>query len=270
MATEQSPRRTWSRPTAFYNHYVKWAVYVVITVFLLWSAWNMRISPARAVEGWDAAVGLVQGMVPPEFTTQFKNELLIEGLVESVAMSVVATIVGVILSIPVAFMAAENIAPRPVYWTGRGIITGSRALHELIIAIIAVKAVGIGALAGVIALSYKTIGFFAKLLAEEIEDIDAGQMEAVEATGASRIQTLLFGVVPQVMPRIVGLTIYRWDINIRHSTIVGIVGAGGIGATLLNAFDKYDYDFFLTIIIAIIAVVMLGELISTYVRGRIQ
>ena len=270
MATEQQPRREWSRPTAFYNHYVKWAVYLAIAVFLLWSAWNMRISLDRIITGWGAAIGLIQGMVPPELTTQFKNELLIEGLVESVAMSVIATIVGVILSIPVAFMAAENIAPKPVYWTGRGIITGSRALHELIIAIIAVKAVGIGALAGVIALSYKTIGFFAKLLAEEIEDIDSGQMEATEATGANRLQTMLFGVVPQVMPRIVGLSIYRWDINIRHSTIVGIVGAGGIGGTLLNSFDKYDYDFFLTIILAIIAVVMVGELISTYVRGRIQ
>lgn len=269
MATEQPDRRTWRRPTAFYNHYVKWAVYAVITVFLLWSAWNMRISPARVAEGWDSAVGLVTGMFPPEFTP-FKMDLLIEGMIESVAMSVVATIIGVIISIPVAFMAAENIAPRPVYWLGRGIITVSRAFHELIIAIIAVKAVGIGALAGVIALSYKTVGFFAKLLAEEIEDIDAGQMEATEATGANQTQTLLFGVVPQVMPRVVGLTIYRWDINIRHSTIVGIVGAGGIGSTLLNAFDKYDYDFFLTIVLAIIAIVMIGEFISTYIRGRIQ
>jgi len=270
MATKQTDKRTWTRPTAFYNHYVKWAVYVVIAAFLLWSAWNMRISMARVVEGWDAAVGLVNGMFPPEYTTQFKNELLIEGLIESLAMSVIATIVGVILSIPVAFMAAENIAPKPVYWLGRGIITVSRSFHELIIAIIAVKAVGIGALAGVIALSYKTIGFFAKLLAEEIEDIDAGQMEATEATGANKAQTMLFGVVPQVMPRIIGLTIYRWDINIRHSTIVGIVGAGGIGATLLNSFDQYDYDFFMLIIIAIIAIVMVGELISTYIRGRIQ
>ena len=269
MATEQPEQRTWRRPTAFYNHYVKWAVYVVITVFLLWSAWNMRISPARVVNGWDAAVGLVQGMVPPEFTP-FKTDLLIEGLIESIAMSVIATIVGVIISIPVAFMAAENIAPKPVYWSGRGIITVSRSFHELIIAIIAVKAVGIGALAGVIALSYKTVGFFAKLLAEEIEDIDSGQMEATEATGANRVQTMLFGVLPQVMPRIIGLTIYRWDINIRHSTIVGIVGAGGIGATLLNSFDQYDYDFFLLIILAIIGIVMIGELISTYVRGRIQ
>lgn len=269
MAIEQPERRDWQRPTAFYNHYVKWAVYVAIVVFLAWSVWDMRISVARVLQGWDSAVGLVAGMFPPEVTPS-KLDLLIEGMVESVAMSVVATIAGVLVSIPVAFMAAENVAPRPVYWVGRGLITVSRAFHELIVAIILVKMVGIGALAGVLALSYKTIGFFAKLLAEDIEDIDVGQMEATEATGANRLQTLLFGVVPQVMPRIVGLTIYRWDINIRHSTIVGIVGAGGIGATLLNSFDQYDFDFFTTIILAIIAVVMFGELISTYVRGRIQ
>jgi len=269
MATTEPEQREWKRPTAFYNHYVKWAVYLVIAVFLLWSAWNMRISLDRMLQGWDSAVGLVTSMFPPEFTP-FKMNLLIEGMTESIAMSIIATIIGVIISIPVAFMAAENIAPRPVYWVGRGIITVSRAFHELIIAIIVVKAVGIGALAGVIALSYKTVGFWAKLLAEDIEDIDTGQKEAVKATGASQNQTLLFGVVPQVLPRAIGLTIYRWDINIRHSTIVGIVGAGGIGSTLLNSFDQYDYDFFLTIILAIILVVMIGELVSTYIRGRIQ
>ncbi|SDJ19607.1 phosphonate transport system permease protein [Halovenus aranensis] len=269
MATTEPERREWRRPTAFYNHYVKWAVYLAIVGFLLWSAWSMRISFDRMVEGWDAAAGLVTSMVPPE-VTPFKRDLLVEGMVESMAMAVVATIVGVFISIPVAFMAAENIAPRPVYWLGRGLITVSRAFHELIVAIVAVKAVGIGALAGVIALSYKTVGFWSKLLAEEIEDIDTGQKEAIEATGANRTQTLLFGVVPQVLPRAIGLTIYRWDINIRHSTIVGIVGAGGIGSTLLNAFDKYDYDFFLTIVLAIVAVVVLGELVSTYIRSRIQ
>lgn len=269
MATEPGSRRTWTRPTAFYNRWVKWAVYAVITVFLLWSLWDMRISPDRLAQGWGAAAGLVGSMFPPE-VTPFKRDLLIEGMVESIAMAIIATVVGVIISLPVAFMAAENIAPRPVYWVGRGLITVSRAFHELIVAIIVVKAVGFGALAGVIALSFKTVGFFAKLLAEEIEDIDAGQREAVEATGANRNQTLLFGVVPQVLPRMVGLTIYRWDINIRHSTVVGIVGAGGIGATLINSFGKYDYDYSLTIIIAIVAVVLIGEFVSAYVRGRIQ
>lgn len=269
MATKESERREWTRPTAFYNHSVKWAVYVLIAAFLLWSAWNMRISLDRIATGWESAVSLIGSMFPPELTP-FKTQLLVDGMVESVAMSVVATIVGVVVSIPVAFMAAENIAPRPVYWVGRGIVTVSRAFHELIVAIIVVKAVGFGALAGVIALSFKTVGFFGKLLAEDIEDVDTGQMEAVEATGANRTQTMLFGVVPQVMPRVVGLSIYRWDINIRHSTIVGIVGAGGIGATLLNSFDKYDYDYSMTIILAIVVVVLFGEVVSSYVRGRLQ
>lgn len=268
MATEET-RREWRRPTAFYNEWVKYAVYLVIAVFVLWSVWDMRISPARLAQGWDQAVGLLTSMFPPELTPR-KRELLIEGMVESLAMAVVATVIGVGISLPVAFMAAENLVPKPVYALGRGMITVSRAFHELIVAIIVVKAVGFGALAGVIALSFKTVGFFSKLLAEDIEDIDAGQMDAVRATGANQIQTILFGVVPQVLPRMVGLSIYRWDINIRHSTIVGIVGAGGIGATLLNSFDKYDYDYSLTIILAIIAVVIVGEAVSAYVRKRVQ
>jgi phosphonate transport system permease protein len=268
MATEAS-QREWTRPTVFYNQWVKYGVYAIIAGFLLWSVYDMRISPARLVQGWEQAGGLLSSMFPPELGPD-RRELLVEGMIESVAMAVVATVIGVAISLPVAFMAAENLAPRPVYYTGRGMITVSRAFHELIVAIIVVKAVGFGALAGVIALSFKTIGFFAKLLAEEIEDIDAGQMNAVRATGASGLQTLLFGVVPQVIPRIVGLSIYRWDINIRHSTIVGIVGAGGIGATLLNSFDKYDYAFSLTIILTIVAVVIVGEIISAYIRGRVQ
>lgn len=267
MATKD--RTHWERPSAFRNRYVKWLVYGAIALFLLWSLYDMRISLERFMQGGDSALGLLTSMYPPEMTPR-KTDLLVEGMIESLAMAVVATVIGVVISLPVAFMAAENIAPKPVYAVGRGLITVSRAFHELIIAIIAVKAVGFGALAGVLALSYKTVGFFSKLLAEEIEDIDAGQLDAVRATGASRNQTLLFGVVPQVLPRIVGLSIYRWDINIRHSTVVGIVGAGGIGATLINSFDKYDYDFSLTIILTIVAVVLIGEYVSAVIRRRVQ
>lgn len=134
----------------------------------------------------------------------------------------------------------------------------------------AVVAVGLGPLAGVIALVIATPGFFAKLMAEELEDIDEGQADAVRAVGGSRMQVLLYGVAPQVIPRMIGLIIYRWDINIRASTIVGIVGAGGIGVTLLNSFDRYEYDFSLAIILAIIAVVMFGEVLSAVARRRVQ
>lgn len=270
MATHiETDRRTWEPPTAFANKTVKWIVYAVIVVFFLWSAWGVRISPDRFLIGLEAGVNLVQSMFPPDFGPRQLNLIRI-GMIETVAMAIVATVIGVVISLPVAFMAAENIAPKPVYAVGRFIISVSRAFHELIVAIIAVKAVGFGALAGILALSFKTVGFFAKLLAEDLEDIDEGQIEAIRAVGGSRGKVLLYGMIPQVIPRIVGLTIYRWDINIRHSTIVGIVGAGGIGITLLNAFDRYEYDFALAIIIVIVAIVLGAEALSAVLRRRVQ
>ena len=129
---------------------------------------------------------------------------------------------------------------------------------------------GFGALAGVIALVFATPGFFAKLLAEDLEDIDETQVDAVRATGAGSLSVLVFGVLPQVVPRIIGLTIYRWDINVRAATILGVVGAGGIGNVLIQSFDLYDYGFSAAIIISIIAVVMVGEVMSAIARRRVQ
>ncbi|WP_312907266.1 phosphonate ABC transporter, permease protein PhnE [Natronosalvus caseinilyticus] len=260
---------TWERPTVFYNVAVKYAVYLVITGFVVWSLWEMRVGIDRFVSGLESVRTLAEGMYPPNFGPR-KRELIYGGMVESMAMSIVATFVGVIVSIPIAVMAAENLVPRPVYYVGRGIVSVSRALHELVLGILAVMAVGIGPLAGVIALVFATPGFYAKLLAEDLEDIDEGQRDAIRAVGGSPLQVLLYGVYPQVIPRIAGLGIYRWDINIRASTIIGIVGAGGIGTTLLNAFDRYEFDFALAIIMAIIAVVLVGEAVSVYIRRRIQ
>ncbi len=260
---------TWERPTAFGNKLTKYVVYGAIVLFVLWSAWELRPSYARMVGGAEASVSLLTTMFPPDFTPDARTRIW-DGMIESIAISIVATVIGVTISIPIAVMAAENLVPRPVYFVGRSIVSISRALHELVLAIVAVVAVGLGPLAGVIALVIATPGFFAKLLAEELEEIDEGQADAIRATGGSTIQVLLYGVAPQVVPRIIGLTIYRWDINIRASTIVGIVGAGGIGVTLLNSFDRYEYDFSLAIILAIILVVMFGEILSAWARRRVQ
>jgi phosphonate transport system permease protein len=261
---------SWRRPTAFRSHRVKWAVYLIVGVFIIVSIWDIRITFARLVTGLDAGAELLNAMFPLELNSAGKNSRLIEGMAESFAMSVVATILGVAVSIPIGFGAARNLGPRWVYVINRGLITISRAFHALIVAIVVVKAVGFGPLAGVITLVFKTVGFFSKLLSEELEDIDAGQLEAVRATGANRIQQMDYAVLSQVLPRIIGLSVYRWDINIRQSTIVGIVGAGGIGVTLINAWGRYDYDFAMTILAAIIAVVIVGELFSLYLRRRVQ
>jgi len=248
---------------------MKYAVYVGLAVFFLWSAWNIRITPARFVMGLSAATELIAEMFPPDFGPR-QRELILNGIVETLAMAVLATIVGVIISLPVAFMAARNIAPLPIYMAARGLIMISRAFHSLIIGVIAVKAVGFGPLAGVITLSFATIGFYGKILAEDLENIDGSEMKAIKAAGGNPLQTILYGVVPQVMPRIIGLAIYRWDINVRSSTIIGIVGAGGIGFTLVGAFDRYQFDFAMAIIIVIVGIVLLGEGVSALIRGRIN
>ena len=136
----------------------------------------------------------------------------------------------------------------------------SRSFQEVILAIFFVKLFGFGPFAGFVTLSFATIGFYGKLLAEDIEDMDASQAEAVRATGASWLQWINFGVQPQVMPRMIGLGLYRLDINFRESAVVGIVGGGGIGATLNTAFDRYEFDSAAAIVLIIIAIVMAGRI----------
>ena len=185
-------------------------------------------------------------------------------------MTVTSTVVGVALSIPVGLGAARNLAPGWIYLICRAIVAISRTFPEIILAIFFVKLFGFGPFAGFVTLAFATIGFYGKLLAEDIEDMDPGQAEAVKASGAGWLQWLNYGVQPQVMPRMIGLGLYRFDINFRESAVVGIVGGGGIGATLNTAFDRYEFDSAAAILLIIIAIVMFVEYTSSYVRKWVQ
>lgn len=264
MATGE---KRWERPTVFPRREVKWAVYAGLVGFVVWSGWSIGADPARIAQGLGSITALVGDFLPPAATPRQATRIL-DKMLESVAMAMVSTLTGILLSIPIAFMAAENLSPKPLYALNRGFISISRAFNAIIIAIIAVKAFGFGPLAGIITITFKTVGFFSKLLAEDLEDIDMGSVDAVRAAGASPVQTLLYGVVPQIIPRFAGLSVYRWDINIRTSTIIGIVGAGGIGSVLLTAFNRYDYQYVTAILLAIIAVVLVAEGVSAVVRRR--
>ncbi|QCC56720.1 phosphonate ABC transporter, permease protein PhnE (plasmid) [Natronorubrum bangense] len=259
----------WRRPTVFPSYRVKYLTYILLVGFVLWSAWAIRISPERFIQGLGATAEFLESMWPPDFGER-ERELIREGIGETLAMAVVATILGVAASLPVAFMAARNLAPWPVYYFARSLIMISRSFHSLIIGIIFVVAVGFGPFAGALTLSFATVGFYAKILADDLENIDMGQLRAIETAGANKLQVILYGAVPQALPRMIGLAIYRWDINVRSSTIIGIVGAGGIGFTLLNAFDRYQYDFAVAILIVIVAIVLAGEVASAMIRRRIR
>jgi phosphonate transport system permease protein len=185
-------------------------------------------------------------------------------------MTVVSTALGIALSIPVALGASRNLAPLPIYLFCRAIIAISRTFQEIIIAIVFVAMLGFGPLAGTLTLAFATIGFMAKLIAEDIEDIEAAQAEAVRATGGSWFQLLAWGVLPQIKPRLIGLSAYRLDINFRESAILGLVGAGGIGDTLNTSFDRYEFDTAAAVLIIIILIVLVCEYASGWIRRKVQ
>ena len=191
---------------------------------------------------------------------------MIEGFVESIQIAILATALGVILSLLLGILAARNVVPRVVYLVGRGIISVARSFHPVIVAIIFVKAVGFGPFAGILTLIVYSIGFVGKLMAEAIEEIDPGQVEAVRASGGGFLKVLAYAVFPQVLPRQVGLSIYQLDSNLRASAVVGIVGAGGIGGTLMNSFRRFDYDFALAILIVMIVIILFSEAFSGRIR----
>jgi phosphonate transport system permease protein len=151
-------------------------------------------------------------------------------------------------------------------WPARAVMVVCRSFHPMIVAILFVKAVGFGALAGILALTVASVGFLGKLMTEAIEEISLKQVEAVRATGAPFASVVTYAVVPQVFSRFVGFVSYETDANLRNSTMVGIVGAGGIGGTLFAAFQRFDYDFVCAIVLTIIALIMAGEVLTVQVK----
>jgi phosphonate transport system permease protein len=250
------------------NARLRWGLWVAVTLYLGVALGTMEVNWLRTLEGIPRGQRFLLSFFPPDFLTRF--DAILDGIYESVWMTVTSTVVGVAMSIPVGVGAARNLAPRGLYYVCRGVVSVSRTFPEVLLAIFFVKLFGFGPFAGFLALSVATIGFYGKLLAEDIEDMDPTQAEAIRATGASWLQWLNYAVQPQVMPRMIGLATYRFDINFRESAVVGIVGGGGIGATLLTSFDRYEYTASAAILLVIIAIVLLVEYSSGYLRKWVQ
>lgn len=268
MSTAAAGRR-WRRPPVLIkNRRTRWLVYGGLVIYLALAISTVEVNWLRVYEGLDRGWRFVQGFLAPDFVSRWKD--ISQGLAESLTMTVTSTVVGVLLAVPVGIGAARNVAPMPIYLFCRAVIAISRTFQEVIIAIFFVAMFGFGPFAGFLTLAFGTIGFMAKLLAEDIEDIDEAQAEAVRATGASFPQLINYGIQPQVMPRLIGLSLYRLDINFRESAVIGIVGAGGIGATLNTAIDRYEYDSAGAILLLIILIVMAAEYSSSHVRGWVQ
>jgi len=260
--------KRWKKPPLIERAWLRWVLGVGFVAYLIAAFLTIEVNWLRVYEGLDRGAKFVLAFTSPDFFSRWSD--IRDGMIESIIMTVAASVVGILISIPIGLGAARNIAPLPVYMVCRGIVAISRALQEIIVAILLVAIFGFGPLAGFLTLSFATIGFLSKLLAEDIESMDKAQAEAIRASGARWMQWINYGVQPQVMPRLIGLSMYRIDINFRESAILGLVGAGGIGATLNTAFDRYEYDTAAAILIMIIVIVMALEYISGIVRARVQ
>ncbi len=220
---------------------------------------------------WDAhnQVGdLVYRMVPPKWG--YIDKILVP-LWDTMNIATLGTAIAIMIAVPIAFLAARNTTPsvhlvRPLALL---VVVSSRSINSIIWALLLVAIVGPGIFAGIIAIGLRSIGFVAKLLYEAIEEIDPKQVEAIQATGAGRLQVLVFGIVPQILPAFAGISVYRWDINIRESTVLGLVGAGGIGIQLNASIMNLAWSQVSLILIAIITTVIFSEWISAKVRHAI-
>ena len=260
--------RTWKKPPLIKSTWLRWALFAGVVVYLVLVTQTTPVNWTRVWEGLPRGAAFLSSFFPPDFVSRWDE--IVEGIAESLWMTVVSTVVGIAISIPVGIGAAKNIAPAPVYYFCRAVLAVSRSFQEIILAIFFVKLFGFGPFAGFVTLSFATIGFYGKLLAEDIEDMDPTQAEAVRSSGANWLQWINYGVQPQVMPRMIGLGLYRFDINFRESAVIGIVGGGGIGATLNTAFDRYEFSSAAAILLIIIAIVMACEYGSGFVRRWVQ
>ena len=257
------------RRVAFPSNWQARIAFIVLALYVAYASTILDITWARFAGGLEHGSRFISRMFPPNVAPD-KLQLLYSGMIESMQIAIIATVVGVLLSLPLGLAAARNLSPAPLAWTARGSIALFRSFHPVIVAILFVKAVGFGALAGMLALIVASLGFIAKLVAEAVEEMSMQQVEGVRATGSPFLSLVIMGVLPQVMPRFIGFSAYQLDSNLRNSALVGLVGGGGIGSTLFTAFQRFDYDFVLTIVLAIIAVVMVGEIVSGWMRRLFQ
>jgi len=240
---------------------------IVITIaILIYSGIVADLSFVELIEGTGAMVNLVGKFFPPDFTRFWSY---FQATIETIAMGIWGTLLAVIVAIPLSILASENVCPGWVVFPVRRLLDAMRAINELVFALIFIVAVGLGPFAGVLALFVHTAGTLGKLFSEAIEAIEPGPVEGIRATGGSKVQEIIFGVIPQVIPLWTSFTLYRFESNVRSASVLGIVGAGGIGVALVQNFRSFNYQNVCAILIILIVTVGIIDTISARIRNRL-
>ncbi|WP_260406086.1 phosphonate ABC transporter, permease protein PhnE [Microbacterium sp. G2-8] len=265
--TQLDPHARERMERAFRIPRARFLVGVVAAVALfLWSANGAQFDFLKLGEGAANMGEFVLRMFPPDFSN-FDTIVLL--LIETLQMAIVGTVLGSVLSLIMAFGAASNIAPRWLYYPCRWAMNIIRALPDLVIALMFVSAVGLGPFAGILAMTIGSIGTIGKIFAEAMEAVDRGPIVAMESVGASKRQVIQYAILPQALPMLTSYTLLLFEGNVRGATILGLVGAGGIGLELTTAMNRYEYGYLFAMVICIIVLVTIIDQVSAIIRKKI-
>ena len=262
-----APDPAWRRFTPA-QRLARFAVYLAIVAAIVASIRTVEVIPEFLADAPDQMVDLFARMWPVDFAYYPRG--VHTALMETIHIASLGTLLALLLAVPVGLLAAHNICPfTAVNLLAKLVLVSSRSVNSLVWALLFVGIFGPGALAGTLAIAFRSIGFVGKLFGEALEEISPGPIEALNAAGAPRASLLTFGYWPQVKPAFWSIALFRWDINVRESAVLGLVGAGGIGMTLDSALNLFQWDRVAVILLAIFAVVILAELVVTFVRKRV-
>lgn len=240
---------------------------VVVLIILIWSGRITDISTTTFIKGVPSIFSYISRMIPPEWEY---SVVIWKPLVETVAIAIWGTLLSIFLAVPLGFVAAKNISPhRSVYESARIILNGLRGVSELVFALVFVSAVGLGPFPGVLALALHNAGMLGKFYAEAIEAVDVGPVEALTATGSTWSQTIVYSIIPQVIPHFITYSLYRFEVSIRAATVLGLVGAGGIGFHLISSIRLFDYQRTSMVLLAIVILVIITDYTGTRIRARV-
>jgi phosphonate transport system permease protein len=259
--------REWRRFTPA-ERFARFAVYFAVVAAVIASARTVEVVPEFVRDAPDQIADMLRRMWPVEWG--FYPSGVQGPLLDTIHIATLGTVAAVVMAVPMAFLAARNVTPRVgINYLAKLVLVSARSVNTLIWALFFVVVFGPGALAGAAALAVHSIGFTGKMLAEALEEADRGTIEALQSTGAPWLSIALKGYWPQVKPAFWAIVLFRWDINVRESAVLGLVGAGGVGMALDTALNLLQWDRVATILVAIFVVVLAAEVATTWLRRRI-
>lgn len=258
--------RVWQRHT-FGQRTARFLIWFVIVAAIVAAGRTVEVIPEFLADAPEQVLDLLQRMWPPALA--YYPEGIHAALVETLHIASMGTILAVLMAMPVGLLAARNLTPnRLINFVARLVLVSSRSINSLVWALLFVGIFGPGALAGTLAIAFRSIGFIGKLMGEAIEEANKGSIEALQAVGASKGAQIWYGYWPQIKPAFWSIVLLRWDINVRESAVLGLVGAGGIGMVMNAAQDLFQWDRVAMVLVAIFAVVVVAEVVITQIRKR--